>query len=323
MSTHARRIPLLLACLVLAPAPAAGKKGRPAKAAPAKPSIRIAKNLGKDKVPMVYVPAGGFLRGSTKGEPDVKPQRRITLSAFYIDRFAVTQAQYRGCVQGGKCSPPEAEEGCNWSQEGREQHPVNCVSWNQAEEYCQWAGKGLPSEAQWEKAAVGPTFRTFPWGEKKPGCTLANYYHDPKKKKYCNDGTVPVTDNEKGQSPYGAVQMSGNVYQWVKDWYDKEYYRVSEAKDPMGPHTGQYRVVRGGSWFSPVADLRAAMRGPLPPVMKLNYLGFRCAMYAADAKPPPVVKAGKKDNTPPPPGPHVCYPGGCPLPRAMCQLFCE
>ncbi len=324
MTTLARMrlsLMVLLAAALCGPGGAEARKKAPG--GKAKVSIRIAQGLGNDGATMVYVPGGKFLRGSTSGEPDVKPQRVIDMSAFYIDRFAVSQGQYRRCVEAGKCSAPEAEKGCNWTQQERETHPVNCVSWFQADEYCKWAGKRLPTEAQWEKAAVGPKPRTFPWGKKLPNCKLANYYHDVKKKKYCHGVTVPVDRYEAGQSPYGAVQMSGNVYQWVKDWYDKGYYRVSEARDPMGPHGGKYRVVRGGSWFSPVADLRATMRGPLPPVMKLNYLGFRCAMYADEVKkPPPAATRKAAAATAPSPGPHLCYAWGCPLGRVIGQRVC-
>jgi len=110
------------------------------------------------------------------------------------------------------------------------------------------------------------------------------------------------------------------VFQWVKDWYGKEYYRTSEARDPMGPYEGTYRVVRGGSWFSREADLRTTMRGPLPPGAKYNYLGFRCMIYASDVKKKP---ASVEAFTPGAAGPHACMPGGCHLPLAVCQALCQ
>ena len=281
---------------------------------------KVVKGLGGDGAQMVFVPAGDFLRGSNSDEPDVAPQRRITLSAYYIDRYAVSLQLYRQCVSSGKCSAPEAEEYCNWGKTGKDSHPVNCISWFQADEYCRWAGKLLPTEAQWEKAAAGPRPRRYPWGKQAPDCALANFALNPDKKQYCQEGTAAVDKYPGGASPYGAVQMAGNVFHWVKDWYGKGYYRSSEAKDPMGPFEGKYRVVRGGSWFSREADLRTTMRGPLPPGAKYNYLGFRCMIYASDVKGTPTAA---KAAAPADQGPKYCLPGGCPLNLAVCQELCE
>ena len=281
---------------------------------------KVVKGLGRDGSEMVFVPSGDFLRGSNSDEPDAAPQRRITLSAYYIDRYAVSMARYRQCVSSGKCSAPEAEGHCTWGKPGKDDHPINCVSWFQADEYCRWAGKLLPTEAQWEKAATGPKPRRYPWGKIPPDCALANFALNPDKKKYCHDGTVKVNKYPGGASPYGALQMAGNVFHWVKDWYGKEYYRSSEARDPMGPFEGKYRVVRGGSWFSREADLRTTMRGPLPPGAKYNYLGFRCMIYASDVKGTP---SQAKSAAPGQGGPHYCLPGGCPLNLAACQELCE
>ena len=296
-----------------------GAQGQGAGPGKGKAAVKVVSGLGNDGVEMVLVPAGDFLRGSNSGEPDVTPQRRITLSAYYMDRFAVSQDQYRRCVEAGKCSAPEEEEHCTWGKQAKAGYPINCVSWFQADEYCRWAGKRLPTEAQWEKAAAGSTPRRYPWGAKPPTCKLANFALAPDKKKYCHDGTVAVDKFQGSASPFGAVQMAGNVFHWVKDWYGKEYYRSSEARDPMGPFEGTYRVVRGGSWFSREADLRTTMRGPLPPGAKYNYLGFRCMIYASDVKgKPAAVKSTPTDE-----GPHACLPGGCPLNLAVCQALCQ
>ena len=234
---------------------------------------------GRDTAPLCKVPAGPFLRGSRqgKGEPDESPQRTIELDTFYIDRFAVSVAQYRKCVEAKVCDEPEPDKECNYQESKRGQHPINCVSWNMANDYCHWAGKRLPTEAEWEKAARGVDGRLFPWGNKEPNCTLANFYKR-KENRYCRSRTVAVHEYKHSASPYGAVQMAGNTYEWVNDWYGKDTYSMSDRKNPGGPALGKYRVVRGGSWFSPALDLRSVLRGPLPPVMRLNYLGFRCAV---------------------------------------------
>ena len=299
---------------------AKGKEGKGEGKGKGKVSVKVVKGLGNDGAEMVFIPLGDFMRGSNHDEPDAAPQRRTTLSAYYIDRFAVSEARYRECVSAGQCSAPDVEEHCNWGKPGKDEHPVNCVSWFQADEYCRWAGKLLPTEAQWEKAAKGATHRRYPWGDRKPDCELANFALDPDKKKYCHDGTVPVSKYTGSASPWGAVQMAGNVFHWVKDWYGKEYYRTSEVRDPMGPYEGTYRVVRGGSWFSREADLRTTMRGPLPPGAKYNYLGFRCVMYASDVKKKP---AAVKQTAAGDAGPHACTPGGCVLPFAVCQALCQ
>jgi formylglycine-generating enzyme required for sulfatase activity len=271
--------------LVLALSPAlllsACPRSRPAKgpnaAALPAPRVQILPGSGPDPAPMVLVEAGPFPRGSAagQGEDDERPQRLIHLSAFALDRFAVSVAQYRKCVQASACSVPDGEKLCTYPMPDHDTHPVNCVSWDQASAYCKWAGKRLPTEAEWEKAARGTDARIFPWGQQDPNCSLANFALG--NERYCRSQTVPVGDCASSASPYGAVQMAGNVFAWVADWHDREYYRVSPERDPTGPVLGKYRVVRGGSWFSPAVDLRATMRGLIPPAVRLNYVGFRCA----------------------------------------------
>ena len=276
--------------------------------------LGMSKKADRDASAMVLVPAGFFPRGSvpSEGEPDEAPRRNLYLDGYYLDRYTVRVGQYKRCVAAKVCSAPDTAKGCNWPRpprpageeqeeplEGEEperemsdelkqnldNHPVTCVSHFQAEEYCRWAGKRLPTEAEWEKAARGTTGRKHPWGDQPPTCERANLYLN--KKKYCRGRgeTAAVNDYEDVPSPYGVVQMSGNVYQWVTDWYGKDYYRKSDERNPLGPLHGKYRVVRGGSWFSPAMDLRAAARGPLPPGMQLPYLGFRCAGWLKQIKP--------------------------------------
>jgi eukaryotic-like serine/threonine-protein kinase len=244
---------------------------------PPPPKAKVTPGKGKDPCPMVLVPEGAFLRGSLpgQGEDDEMPQRGITLDAFYLDTYAVSVAQYRRCFETKACTEPDTEKLCNWGQPDRDDHPINCVSWEQARSYCAWAGKRLPTEAEREKATRGTDGRAFTWGAKLPDCSLANY--DKGGEHYCQGQTVPITAFPNAKSPYGAVQLAGNVYEWAADWYGKEYYHESAARNPIGPATGKHRVVRGGSWFNPPPDLRSALRGLIPPGMRLNYVGFRCA----------------------------------------------
>jgi formylglycine-generating enzyme required for sulfatase activity len=247
------------------------------------PVVQIVAGRGKDPCPMALIGGGPFLRGSPPGvgEQDERPQRQLELDTYRIDRFAVTVAQYRRCVEARSCTAPDEEKLCNWGEASRKRddHPVNCVSWEQATAYCAWAGKRLPTEAEWEKAARGTDGRLFPWGDTMPSCSLANYALG--EERYCVGQTAPVGAYPASQSPFGVVQLAGNVFSWVADWHDKEYYALSPARNPTGPLVGKHRVVRGGSWFSPAVDLRVAIRNLIPSGVRLNYVGFRCVSSGA------------------------------------------
>jgi formylglycine-generating enzyme required for sulfatase activity len=225
---------------------------------------------------LVLVPAGPFLRGSKEGDGDEDevPQRKITLDDFYIDKYKVTIAQYRKCVQAGKCSTPGSGGNCNWNESGRDAHPINCINWSQADTYCRWAGKRLPTEAEWEKAARGDQGRTYPWGSQTPTCALAHYNRCAAKD---TAKTLPVTALSGSASSYGVVQMVGNVWEWVQDWYGEKYYADSLEKNPAGPSSGEKRVCRGGSWFNLSTQLRAANRYFYVPTDQNFIIGFRCA----------------------------------------------
>lgn len=226
----------------------------------------------------VDVPAGMFLMGTEferEGfvSPFEFPQHTVFLDAYRIMRTEVTNQQYRQCVQAAACNPPGNED---YDSTERAQHPVTDVSWYDGETFCRWAGGRLPTEAEWEKAARGDDRRTYPWGETPPDCTLANF-------NYCaGDGvaltgdTVPVGSYPSGASPYGLYDMAGNVYEWVNDWFDGDYFSVSPDKNPPGPDTGIYRGVRGGSWSS-FSHLRTASRHGSYPVTRNHDIGFRCA----------------------------------------------
>jgi len=196
-----------------------------------------------------------------------KPVHTVYLDAFYIDKYEVTNAQYRKCVEAGACDTPEGTT--YYDNADYAQHPAVFVSWNDADAYCQWAGKRLPTEAEWEKAARGTDGRTYPWGE-GIDCDHAQYLE-------CGMRTVPVGSKPKGASPYGALDMAGNVCEWVADWYDSGYYASSPETNPEGPASGRSRVIRGGSWDCNEAFVLAANRDGYSPVDALDYLGFRCA----------------------------------------------
>jgi formylglycine-generating enzyme required for sulfatase activity len=263
-----------------------------------------------DPVPtgeMVLVPAGSFLRGCSPADDSCfdneHPARAIHLDAFYLDRTEVTVAAYRSCVAAGACSteglgqhsgsrttsvtpgqghnttefdPAASAATCNYTARGREGHPINCVSWHQAQAFCAWAGKRLPTEAEWEKAARGRDDRIYPWGNAPPSCSLAVMDGGCGK-----GGTARVGSRPRGMSPAGALDMSGNVTEWVSDWYGVDDYAGSPAHAPRGPSTGRFRVVRGGTWRNAVEGklnaLRNSNRYSYIPTAHLDYVGFRCA----------------------------------------------
>ncbi len=214
---------------------------------------------------MVKVPAGEFTMGSNSGGSDEKPVHRVYLDEFHIDKYEVTNEQYNQCVSAGPCSPNEKFGGFTDPKQ-----PVVGVDWNQASTFCSWAGKRLPTEAEWEKAARGTDGRTYPWGE-GIDCTKANYSKCGHKK------TKPVGSYPSGASPYGAMDMAGNVWEWVADWYDANYYNGNPNRNPTGPSSGKYRVLRGGSWIYDPNLLRSSDRNWYDPDYRLGTLGFRCA----------------------------------------------
>jgi formylglycine-generating enzyme required for sulfatase activity len=216
---------------------------------------------------MVYVPAGEFTMGSNEYDNE-KPVHPVTLDAFWIDRTEVTNAQYQKCVAASACA---ASEYTGDSKYNGSQQPVVGVGWNDADGYCHWAGARLPTEAEWEKAARGTDGRIYPWGNETPACRKANYLG-------CKGGTSQVGSYPSGASPYGALDMAGNVCEWVNDWYDGGYYSHSPANDPKGPDSGDHRVLRGGSWNHGEFGVRAAYRGSGDPTLRGYVVGFRCVV---------------------------------------------
>jgi len=232
---------------------------------------------------MVLVPAGKFWMGCAPSEGDCKYgeiRHEIDLSAFYIDKTEVTVRAYAACVKAGRCSKPNPvnprQNHCTWASEGKDDHPVNCVDWQQATRYCQHVGSRLPSEAEWEKAARGSSANTYPWGNTKPKdhACWGRRQRRPV-------GTCAVGDYSSGNSPYGGYDMAGNVWEWVNDWDDAGYYDVSPKRDPKGPSRGLERIIRGGAWVDVYpATLRSSLRAGAPPARRRDYIGFRCARSA-------------------------------------------
>lgn len=228
--------------------------------------------------PMVFVPAGDFLMGSSDADnyasSDEKPQHMVYLDAFWIDQHEVTNAQYRQCVEAGKCQLPNPMN--SWTRDlyyGNAQfdnYPVIYVSWDGANTFCQWASKRLPTEAEWEKAARGTDARIYPWGSTFDKNLLNSSEGDA-------GDTTEVGKYPNGASPYRALDMAGNVWEWVNDWFDANYYSSSPRENPIGPTLGNSRVLRGGSWYSSQGNVRAAGRGVNSPDFRDDRLGFRCA----------------------------------------------
>lgn len=225
---------------------------------------------------MVLVPGGEFTMGS-RDYLDEQPVRQTTVDAFWIDEFEVTTANFTQCVKAGRCdAPPTGVTGGYWNYEvaGRENHPINGVTWYGATDYCTWIGGRLPTEAEWEKAARGIDARIFPWGGSLPDCTLI--VMDDGTNGCGMDSTGEVGSKPLGASPNGALDMSGNVWEWVNDWYGD--YDAEDTSNPNGAKDGTERVMRGGAWNDSILDnFRASNRDHLSPDEENGSVGFRCA----------------------------------------------
>ncbi len=233
--------------------------------------------IGEKGETLVYVPAGEFTMGSYNGEPDEKPVHTVYLDAFWIDQTEVTNKQYQACVDAGTCEPPSSTSSYThpsyYENPEFDNYPVIHVNWDKANRYCEvWIGGDLPTEAQWEKAARGTDQRTYPWGE-GINCDKANYNGG------CVGDTSPVGNYESGKSPFNAYDMAGNVGELINDYYQSDYYTLlgGNASNPFGPDSGQYRVLRGGSWFYVDSNARSADRYGYDPSYTYSFIGFRCS----------------------------------------------
>jgi len=253
---------------------------------------------------MVYVPAGEFIMGSDDGASYEQPVHTVYLDAFYIDKTEVTNAQYRVCVEAGACNAPldtTYYDNANYTQ-----HPVVYVFWNDADAYCRWTGKRLPTEAEWEKAARGMDERKYPWGNTFDGERLnfcdRNCEFDWKDAG-TDDGyaqTAPVGSFQAGASPCGALDMAGNVAEWVADWYDGDYYNRSPSRNPPGPDSGPGWVMRGGSWIDIVELVRSDARNFRPTYTDFS-IGFRCATSTLTLTPTAIPPTRPTPTPTPPP----------------------
>ncbi|WKZ48212.1 MAG: SUMF1/EgtB/PvdO family nonheme iron enzyme [Anaerolineales bacterium] len=257
---------------------------------PPTPTLGIGSTMtGEDGMTLLYVPAGEFTMGSNEGGSNEKPTHRVFLDEFWIDKTEVTNGMYAKCVLDGACNSPTSAKSSSretyFGDPQYDEYPVINVTWDNGKTYCEWVNRRLPTEAEWEKSARGTDDRNYPWGNIPPTSNLMNYQ--------LND-TTEVGNYLNGASPYGALDMAGNVWEWVADWYRETYYSNSLISNPLGPVSGSYRGLRGGSWYiyRTYQDIGGNTyiissgivaswdRIGNSPETANNYTGFRCAMDA-------------------------------------------
>ncbi len=255
-----------------------------------------------DGAETILIPGGQFWMGSdssdSQADADESPRHQVTLDGFYIYTHEVTNEMYARCVAAGGCMPIQALASgptSHYDDPAYADHPVVGVDWLMARDYCVWAGGRLPTEAEWELAARGTESLRYPWGSEPPACDRVNMFG-------CQmpPDTMQVGSYALGNSPYGVWDMAGNVWEWVNDWYDEDYYVLSPASNPLGPYYGELKVARGGGLYSEPVQMRAAARVGANPHRAYDDVGFRC-VAAGEALPPGYI---------PPPDYHEFVPPG-------------
>jgi formylglycine-generating enzyme required for sulfatase activity len=229
---------------------------------------------------IIDIPAGTFMMGSENGDEDEKPVHRVTLDAYKINKRVVSNKDYNECVSAGKCSKPTYKNGACflWTNQGLSKitppnellapnNPVVCVSWKQANDYCKFRGMRLPTEAEWEYAATNGGTTAFAWGNERP---------TPDKARYKSRSTVSVYTNSAA-GKHNLIDKNGNVWEWVSDKYEQNYYSYSPEKNPKGAAVGRFNVIRGGGWYSDERALRSTNRHWFAPESAEISIGFRCA----------------------------------------------
>lgn len=245
---------------------------------------------------MLYVPGGSFTMGTPAAaqDDDSSPARQVCVSGFYLDALEVTNTQFKEFVDatnyvtdaeksGAPNSPSWRHPSAESNSDEIPNHPVVCVSYNDANAYARWARKRLPTEAEWEKAARGTDGRAFPWGNSKPTNATLNVADQSASFKWSASiddgykGAAPVGSFPAGKSAYGVQDMAGNAWEWCSDWWSADYYKSSPANNPIGPEQGEFRIVRGGSWYHNLDGARTTQRMYFRPEAYSSAIGFRCA----------------------------------------------
>ncbi len=257
---------------------------------------------------VVYIPEGEFIMGGSANDAyeqcrelyvggtcskdrftNEEPEHTVNLDAYNIDKYEVSNAAYRTCEDAGICDPPSNTSSYTlsnyYNDRTYDHYPVINVNWNMANTYCEWRNARLPTEAEWEKAARGESGSIYPWGNSFEGAR-ANFCDTncPLRFDWANENyddgyadVAPVDLFSNGITPYGVYNTAGNVWEWVNDWYDSNYYSNSPTTNPTGPSSGQYRTLKGGSWVDPGHYVRSSYRVGLDPSYINTYVGFRCA----------------------------------------------